>query len=125
MRNPLRLVDVKEALRDGEFRSALPKSYQPLIEKYLQNPSCGCNGPFYKKIILECKEQLKQYFPAKDISGIEEELKKLSSNNWTVINCHIDELETELKRLPAGRKQIAVARFEDQATVIVNELDVT
>ena len=48
----------------------------------------------------------------------------MAENHWTVINCHIDELESKLKKLPPGRKQIAITRYADQATVVVNELDI-
>ena len=43
-------------------------------------------------------------------------------NNFHVINCSIGEVEERLKRLPNGHKQIAVARYEDQVTIIVNIL---
>jgi hypothetical protein len=47
----------------------------------------------------------------------------LAKNNFSIINCSIGELEDRMKTLAAGRKQIAIARYEDQVTVIVNELD--
>ena len=53
-----------------------------------------------------------------------EEAKKLAENNWTVINCKADELEERLRRLPNGRKQLAIARYEDLVTVVINEIDV-
>jgi hypothetical protein len=46
----------------------------------------------------------------------------MAQNTWTVINCNIDELEKRLKALPPGRKQLELARYEDQVTVVVNEL---
>ena len=52
-----------------------------------------------------------------------EEAVNLIENHFTVINCHIDELAARLQKLPLGRKYISVARFEDQVTCIVNELD--
>ena len=72
----------------------------------------------------EAKKELQAYFPNRNIADIDEEVKKISQNHWTVINCAATELEEKLKRLPSGRKQIAVSRFEDQVTVVVNELDV-
>jgi hypothetical protein len=45
-------------------------------------------------------------------------------NNFSVINCSIGELEEKLQSLKGGRKQISMARFEDQVTVIVNDLDI-
>ncbi len=43
-------------------------------------------------------------------------------NDFHVINCSIGEVEERIKRLPHGHKQIAIARYEDQVTVIVNIL---
>jgi hypothetical protein len=116
-------MDVKQALRDSRFRESLPKEFSDEIVKYQQNPGCACNVPFYKKIMTEAKGALQAYYPNKSIIDLEEDAKKLAENNFSVINCHVDELEDRLKRLPIGRKQIAVCRYEDQATVIVNELD--
>jgi hypothetical protein len=72
----------------------------------------------------EAKEQLQQYFPNRSVANLDDEAKKLAENNWRVINCKAEDLEKELKKLPSGRKQIAIARYEDMVTVIVNELDV-
>lgn len=69
-------------------------------------------------------EQLKKYFSEKILVTPEEEEAKLAKNNWSVINCSIGDLETNLKKLNKGRKQIAISRYEDQVTVIVNELDI-
>ena len=43
-------------------------------------------------------------------------------NDWSVINCHINDLNKELKKIRHGKKQIAIARYEDQVTVVINEL---
>ena len=118
------LIDVKTALKDSRFRKTLPDELAEDVNKYLQNPGCGCNLKIYKNILKKCGEQLKNYYPGRELSSIKEEVKKLSENHWTVINCHIDELEDRLKKLPRGRKQLAVTRFEDQVTVVVNELDI-
>jgi hypothetical protein len=120
---PVTLMDVKQALRDLNFRDTLPKQFEEAIKKYLQNPGCTCNVPFYKKIMTEAKEALQNYYPNKSIVSLEEDAKKLAENNFSVINCHIDELEEKLKRLSIGRKQIAVCRYEDQVTAIINDLD--
>jgi hypothetical protein len=90
----------------------------------LNNPGCACNTPIYVKILKECVEQVRAYFPGKEITDPDKEVENLAKNNWRVINCHILELESELRRLPPGRKQIDVARFEDQVTCVINELDV-
>lgn len=117
-------MDVKQALRDSRFRESLPNSFQEDMKKYLQNPGCACNVPIYKKIMTEAKEQLQSYYPSRSVANLDDEAKKLADNNFSVINCHIDELESKLRKLPPGRKQLAVARYENTVTVIVNELEV-
>ena len=124
MSRPLGLMDVQQALRDSRFRESLPPSFTSDIQKYLNNPGCACNVPIYKKVMSEAKEQLQQYFPNRSVANLDDEAKKLAENNWRVINCKAEDLEKELKKLPSGRKQIAIARYEDMVTVIVNELDV-
>ena len=119
------LMDIKSAMKDEDFRSKLPESLAPEIQKFINNPSCSCNVPLYKKIIKEAKEQVLAYFPGKDVMTQEEEIERLSKNNWRVINCSIGDAEKEMKKLPNGRKQIAMARYEDQVTIVVNDLDVT
>lgn len=118
------LLDVKQALRDARFRNSLPQDFSEDLQKYLQNPGCACNLSIYKRLLKESAEQLKAYFPGREISNLEEEAQKLAENKFSVINCHKDELEKLLRNLPPGRKQLAMARFEDQITVIVNEIDV-
>lgn len=123
MSKPIGLMEVKAALRDQRFRDRLPDSFKEEIQKYLQNPGCSCNVPIYKKVMTQAKSQLQEYYPNRSIANLEEESKKLVENKFSVISCHVDELESKLRNLPSGRKQLAVARFEDQITVIVNELD--
>lgn len=120
--NAISVRDIKIAMQDSEFRRKLPETLKEDIQKYEQNPGCACNMPIYKKILKYGIKQLQEYFPGREIENIDEELEKLNKNYWTVISCHKDELEAKLKALPNGRKQIAVARWEDQVTVIVNEI---
>ncbi len=118
------LLDVKQALQDARFRKTLPADMGALLRKYNNNRSCPCNRTLYRKILKNCKQQLKAYFPGRDVTDESKELKKMAQNHWTVINCRVDELEKKLKALPPGRKQVEAARYEDNVTVIVNELDV-
>jgi len=118
------LLDVKRALRDSKFRETLPESLLSDVQKFLNNPGCACNVPIYRKVMKLGGEQLKAFFSGKTLVTPEEEAEKLAKNNWTVINCSIGELESRLKKLSSGRKQIALSRFEDQVTAIINELDV-
>lgn len=118
------LIEVKKALRDSRFRQSLPKELEPEVQKYLNNPGCACNLPFYRKILSDCREQLSKYFPGQELIDEKEELLKLSENHWQVINCHISELEGRLRKLGPGRLQLDMARYEDQVTVIVNHLEI-
>jgi hypothetical protein len=117
------LGDIKVALRDERFKKSLPENFRDDILKFEKNPGCACNISFYKKIFKEAKDILKEYFPGKDIPDIDKEIIELSKNNFSVINCGVEELESYLKKLGPGRKQIAISRYEDQVTVILNELD--
>lgn len=123
MSRPIGLMEVKQALRDKRFRDSLPSEFNDVMQKYLQNPGCACNVPIYKKIMTDAKEQLQIYYPNRSIANLDEDAQKLSENHFSVINCHIDELEEKLRKLPKGRKQIAVTRYEDVVTVVINELD--
>jgi hypothetical protein len=119
---PVTLIDVKQALRDSRFRDSLPAQFQDDMKKYVQNPGCSCNLAMYQRLIKEAKDSLQEYFPGRPIASLENELKK-SKNSWTVINCAVEELEDKLRKLPPGRKQVAIARHENQVTVVVNEMD--
>lgn len=118
------LNDIKTAMRDVKFRLSLPPELKDDIAKYEKNPGCACNLSVYKNIIRLATPQIQEYFGKdSEIENIEPNLEKLAENNWTVINCHVNELENKLKALPKGRKQISIARYEDLVTVIVNELN--
>jgi len=122
-KSEITLLDIKTALRDPKFREKLPAIVKDDVQKYLSNPNCTCNFPIYEKILKEAKEEIQKYFPEKEYRATDEKLEKLAKNNFIVINCSIGELEYKLKSLRPGRKQIAVTRYEDQVTVIVNELE--
>jgi hypothetical protein len=124
MSRPIGLMDVKQALRDSRFHESLPIGFREDLQKYLNNPGCACNIPLYKKIMTDARKQLQEYFPNRIITNLDEEVKKLAENHWRVINCKAEDLEKELMKLPSGRKQIAVARYENMVTVVVNELDI-
>lgn len=123
MKQTLSLVDVKEALRDDRFKKSLPEVFSEDIKKFNSNPGCGCNVNFYKRLLKEAKPELQAYFPDKEIIDADEQIKRLSQNNFYVINCLSEELESKLQALPPGRKQLAIARYEDKITVVINELD--
>lgn len=119
------LLDVKQALQDERFVASLPEPLQKGAEKYIKDPGCACNHEFIIDVLRDASKQLREYYPsALEIVNPDEELEKLSKNNWKVFSCHVDELEGKLQKLPHGRKQIEMARWESQVTVIVNELDI-
>lgn len=118
------MQEVKEALRDSKFRLSLPPELKEDIKKYEQNPNCPCNLDVYRNILKFGAKQLKEYYPDKEMVNPDIDLPPLQSNTWTVINCSVQEIESKLKAMGQGRKQIVVARYEDQATVIINDLDV-
>jgi len=118
------LLDIKTALRDKNFRDKLPKHLEEDVRKFLQNPNCTCNFKIYQKIYKEAQKEIKEFFPSKEYKNLDQSLEELAKNNFSVINCSIGELESRLKSLPPGRKQIAIARYEDQITIIVNELEI-
>ena len=117
-------MDVKKALKDSAFRETLPEILNEDIKKFLNNPSCACNVPIYHKVMKHGGEALRKYYSDKVLVTPEEEAVQLAKNNWSVINCSIGELELKLKNLRPGRKQIAMSRYEDQVTVVINELDI-
>lgn len=121
------IQEVKNAMKDMKFRLMLPYEFREDVLKYENNPGCPCNLAIYKKILTNARKQLQEYYPGKEIEEVKEEsedIKKMMQNNFSVINCHVSELESKLRSLPPGRKQIAVTRYQDNITVIVNELDV-
>lgn len=124
MSKKIGLLDVKAALRDPRFRDQIPPELRQEVSEWLQNPSCPCHVPLYRKLLSkEYAPLLRNYFPGGEVVDEAEETANMSKNHWTVINCHIDELEARLKALPPGRKQLDVARYDDQVTAVVNELD--
>jgi len=124
MQKKITINDVKKALKDERFRSTLPQEMHKDLIEFLNNPGCACNIPLYRKVLRDCGEQLAKYYPGLSVPDKDEDIAKMAENHWVVINCHIDELEKRLNRLGPGRKQLDVSRYQDQVTVVVNELDI-
>lgn len=121
--NKISVKEVQEALRDINFRQSLPPELTEDILSYEKNPNCPCNMPIYRNVLKYAAKQLRERFPNQEVTNPDMEMPPLIKNNWTVINCHIDQLETKLKELAPGTKSLAISRWEDQVTVIINELD--
>ena len=122
---PVGLMDVRQALlADDRFQNLFPEM-KAEIDKFLKDPRrCGsCVVPLAKEILNHFPDRVEKYFPGRLVIRPEDESKKLAEHNYTIINCHINELEEKLRRLPAGGKRyLSLARFEDQVTVIVDEI---
>lgn len=116
------LSEIKKALKDTRFREKLPTYLKNEVLKFLSNPSCACNAPLYKKIVNECGSLLLEYFPNKEFN--DEILNEISKEDgsWMVINCHIDQLENNLRKIKYTKTNVAMARYEDQVTVIIKEI---
>lgn len=126
MKKRVTIHDVKQALLDDRFRATLPNDLTEDVNKFLKNPGCACNHPIYLNVMRKAGKQVAAYFPSKEEPNVEEmekELGKLSNNQWQVINCNIGELSQELRKLGPGRKQLEIARWQDQVTVVVNHLE--
>jgi hypothetical protein len=125
MKKRVSVHDIKQALLDERFRASLPAELGEDVQNFLKNPGCACNNPIYLKVMRKASKQISDYFPAKDSdpAEMEREIEKLSRNEWQVINCHINDLTAELRKLGAGRKQLDIARWQDQVTVVVNHLE--
>lgn len=126
MKKKVTIHDIKQALLDERFRASLPDSLTEDVVKFLKNPSCGCNHPIYLKVMQKAGKEIAAYFPNKEEPQPEEmqkEITRLAKNDWQVINCHINELAEKLRELGPGRKQLDIARYQDQVTVVVNHLE--
>jgi hypothetical protein len=126
MKKKVTVHDIKQALLDERFRAKLPAELSEDVQKFLKNPGCACNHPIYLRVMRKAPKEIAAYFPAMDEpdpEAMEKEIEKLMRNDFQVINCHINELVHELRKLGPGRKQIEAARHGDQITVIVNHLE--
>lgn len=126
MTSRVTIHDIKQALLDDRFRATLPEDLSDDVAKFLKNPTCRCNNSVYLNVMRKAPKQVADYFPNKgqpDVDEIEKESEKLSKNQWQVINCSVNELVHELRKLGPGRKQIEIARYQDQVTVVVNHLE--
>lgn len=121
MKKRLSRLEIKQAiLTDSRFRDLFPELKED-ISKVISNPSCACNVPIYDKFFKH-KDRLAKYFSEREIKDPKQEAEENNQNHWSVINCKVDELEEVLNKMhKLGRVQIAVARFQDEVTVIVND----
>lgn len=123
MSSKITIQDVKTALKNPSFRKTLPSELKDDLLKYDQNPNCACNLPIYVKVLKHASKELREWFPGREVLNPDLEMPPIIQNNWTVVNCNKDDLEKRLKDLGPGRVQIAVCRYQDEVTVIINNLD--
>jgi hypothetical protein len=116
----IKIASIKKALRSHEFRNKYPE-FKEEINTYIENPDCKCNIPLYNAILSDLN-RLKEWF-GEDAVIVEPPLPEEPEqvNKWQVVNCHINDLESFMQGLSHGPKQIAIARWEDQVTVIIND----
>jgi hypothetical protein len=119
--NKLTLMDVKQSLFDERFQNLFPE-HKDKIKAFLKDPGCGCNISFLKTLMRH-KDRLQQYFPNKQILTPEETDVSLSKNEWAVINCQIDQMESRVKKYPTGKRIVAAARWKDRVTVVLNDVE--
>ena len=117
-------LEIKNAiLNDGRFRDLFPELKDKIAE-IIHNPGCACNVPKIDKF-FGYKDRLSKYFSNRDVKEPKDEVREMNQNHWKVHNCHVDEIEGVLNGLhKVGRYQIAVARYEDRATIVVNSLGI-
>lgn len=110
---------IKKALLDSKFRSLYPELKKE-IDQWIENPGCKCNIPLYNTILSDIS-RLKLYFGQESV--VTEPILEIPGqvNHWSIFNGHIDKLNDYLQSLSPGPKQIAIARWQDQVTVIVND----
>jgi len=125
MKKKVNIHDIKQALLDERFRGSLPPELTEDVQSFLKNPGCACNHPIYMNVMRKAGKEIANYFPTKDVSSdeMEKTLERVAKNEWQVINCNIQELSAELKKLPVGRKQLDIARWQDQVTIVINHLE--
>ena len=74
------------------------------------------------KLLVQLSQNPEQMTPNNPLAATD--VRKLAQNRFSVINCTVFELEETMQKLPPGRKQITMTRWEDQVTVLINELEV-
>lgn len=111
---------LKKEFYNKAFREHFSR-YEEEFKRFFNNPGCACNGVLYRAIASDV-EFLKQWF-AQDIE-LDPILTDITAQKqeWTVINTTIDKLEEILNGLTLGPKTFAVARHQDQVTVIIRDL---
>ena len=122
MARPVGLTDVRQAIHDQRFRELFPELKQEFATT--EGKKCGaCFVQLAERILNEYADRLKTYFPGREVVSLAKEAAALAKNHWRVINCTVHDLEKRLRELPPGRKQISLARYQDQITMVINDLE--
>lgn len=121
MSRPVTMMDVRGALHDRRFLDMFPE-LASLADRYTKSPQCGsCGVALAREIIQRFPERLGDYFVGRDLPVHQDGTE---DRQFEVINCHVDDLEAKLRGLPPGvSKHVALARWEDQVTVVIQFSD--
>ena len=109
-----------KALHNPKFRQILAGDYTEELQSFDKDPNCLCHHKFYRLIATKEVEAFRRFYPE---LGELETSNELREDNWHVINCSVEDVLDQLRKLPPGKKQVALARYEDQVTIVVNEFD--
>jgi len=112
-------MDVKQAIWNKDFRDLFPE-FKESLDRYLKDPGCACNLQVVLSL-MSYKDRMKQYFPDKEIVTPDEE--PAPPNNWSVINCPVDQLQDKMRKVSPGKRMVAAARWRDRVTIILNDID--
>lgn len=105
------MIRVKEMLQyDESFRSKFP-DLKSEIDDFLKDPSCPCHAKLYREIISQLREN-----PVRP-TGVAQAFA--SAYRFSVVNCQVNDLEKELRKLPVGSNVEGITRFENEITCVV------
>lgn len=106
------MIRVKEMLQyDESFRSKFP-DLKSEIDDFLKDPACPCHASLYREIL----SRIKQNPPARPTGAAQ---AFAAACRFLVVNCNVDNLEKELRKLPVGSNVEGITRFENEITCVV------
>ena len=125
-------MEVKQALKDNRFRENLPDEFKNDLVQYLNNPSCSCNLPFYRRILKDAQALLKRFYPGREVLNEEEEIAKLASelhrnlvkgrNFYLDIARCVDSINLKIYDLDKDKAREVLKIFEDNISPYQHEI---
>lgn len=129
---PLRLTRdmLEKQFFTPQFRDLFPDMAEKFSE-YFKNPSCPCNYGLVQHVVSD-GTALERWF--KRPVMLDDNLRAMSEKlmmrhgpggqrEFWVLNTTTDKLQSELDSLPPGPKTFAIARWQDQVTVVIQDLE--